>query len=265
MRKLLLAGALLAVMGPVALVRAGEAIRPEKTIVLFDGKDLGAFYSYLEHSKYKDPKKVFSVQDGLLRISGEEWGGIATREAYRDYHLVVEWKWGEENHAPRANKARDSGILIHGRGPDGAAGNKWLESIEYQVIEGGTGDFILVAGEHRPSMTVECREEADGALYWKEGGKPVRRDSGRFNWYGRDPNWKDVKGFRGKNDVTKPAGEWNVSEVICDGDTITAMVNGVVVNKGTEVAHPEGKIQIQSESAEIFIRRVELRPLAGSR
>jgi 3-keto-disaccharide hydrolase len=243
----------------------GESIKPSKTIVLFDGENLDAFYTYLEDSKFDDPKKVFSIRDGLLRISGEEWGGIATRDAYRDYHLVVEWKWGGPNLAPRDKATRDSGILVHGIGPDGAAGRKWLESIEYQIIEGGTGDFILVGGQGRPSLTVECREEPDGALYWRQGGKPVRRDQGRFNWFGRDPEWKDVLGFRGSQDVEKPVGEWNVSEVICDGDSITAVLNGVVVNKGTASSHRAGKIQIQSESAEILIRRVELRPAAESR
>ena len=39
-------------------------------------------------------------------------------------------------------------------------------------------------------------------------------------WYGRDPAWKDVKGFRGKADVEKPVGEWNTIECLCDGGKI---------------------------------------------
>ncbi len=245
----------------VAAAQPGAPIRPEKTIVLFDGTSLDAFYTYLEHSKYEDPKGVFTIRDGLLRISGEEWGGITTKKAYRDYRLVVEWKWGGKTYPPREDRARDSGILVHGVGPDGAASNKWLESIEYQIIEGGTGDFILVAGEGRPSLTVEVREGPHGQLYWQEGGRRVRRDRGRFNWFGRDPEWKDVLGFRGRQDVERPAGEWNVSEVVCDGGTITAIVNGVVVNQGFDAEPSAGKIQIQSEGAEILIRRIELRPV----
>ncbi len=239
-------------------------VRPTETIVLFNGKNLDGFYTYLETNKYKDPKHVFTVKDGVLRISGEEWGGLTTRKAYRDYHLVVEWKWGGLTWAPREDSARDSGILVHGTGPDGAASRKWLESIEYQVIEGGVGDFILVAGRERPLLTVETREGPHGQLYWHKGGPPQTRDRGRFNWYGRDPEWKDVHGFRGRGDVAKPAGEWNRSEVICDGDTITAMVNGTVVNRGTACSLTQGKIQLQSEGAEILIRKVELLPLGSS-
>jgi hypothetical protein len=84
---------------------------------------------------------------------------------------------------------------------------------------------------------------------------------GRLNWFGRDPAWKDVLGFRGRRDVEKPAGEWNRQEVVADGDSITSILNGVVVAKATASSHAAGKIQIQSEGAEIFVRSVELQPL----
>ena len=70
-----------------------DPITPRQKIQLFNGKDLTGWYTWTRDSKYEDPKKVFSVVIGLLRISGEEWGGVATKNMYRDYHLVVEWKW----------------------------------------------------------------------------------------------------------------------------------------------------------------------------
>ena len=238
-----------------------DVITPREKTALFNGKDLTGWYTWTRDSKYEDPKKVFSVVNGLLRISGEEWGGLATRNMYRDYHLVVEWKWGGPTLGERKTKARDSGILVHGVGEDGAYHNTWLESIESQIIEGGCGDFILVGGRNKPSLTAEVREGPNNQLYWQEGGKRITRDSGRFNWYGRDPEWKDEIGFRGKQDLEKPTGEWNRSEVICDRDTIRNIVNGKVVNYGTNSSHTFGKIQIQSEGAEIWIRRAELRPV----
>lgn len=247
----------------------GDAIAPGgKTIVLFNGRDLTNFYTYLETSKYEDPKQVFTVRNGVLRISGEEWGGITTRQAYRDYHLVAEWKWGGKVFEPRAQRARDSGILLHGVGQDGAAAKKWLESIECQIIEGGCGDIILVGGAGKPSLTVETRLGPDKQLYWQKGGQPETRDRGRFNWFGRDVGWKDVLGFRGAKELEKPTGQWNRSEVICDGDSITTIVNGVVAVEGTRASPTQGKIQIQSEGAEILFRKIELRPLkrrAGAR
>ena len=69
------------------------------------------------------------------------------------------------------------------------------------------------------------------------------------------PGWKRAQ------DVEKPTGQWNRQEVICDGDTITYIVNGKVVNYGYNSSHTGGKIQLQSEGAEIFFRRVEMRPI----
>jgi neutral ceramidase len=238
-----------------------QAITPRESVSLFNGRDLDGWYTWLKDNRYHDPQQVFSVKDGMIRISGEEWGGIATRKMYRDYHLIVEWKWGGPTHGIRNGKARDSGILVHGQGEDGAASGTWLESVESQVIEGGTGDFIMVGGRRQPSLTAQVRQGAKGELYWDEGGQPVTRDKGRFDWYGRDPDWKDQEGFRGKQDVEMPTGEWNRSEVICNGDTIKNILNGKVVNYGTKSSHTFGKIQLQSEGAEIWIRRVDLLPL----
>ncbi|MBX6313020.1 MAG: DUF1080 domain-containing protein [Isosphaeraceae bacterium] len=236
-------------------------IKSGEPIFRFNGKNLDGFYTYLRDSKYDDPKKVFTVQDGMIRVSGEEFGGFITKETFKDYHLIVEWKWGDETFPPRKDRARDSGILLHCVGPDGAAGGNWMQSVECQVIEGGCGDFIMVAGQGRTSLTCEVRVGPDKQLYYQKGGMAVTRDRGRFNWWGRDPAWKDVLGFRGRNDVEKPAGEWNRMEVLCDGDTITNIVNGYVVNVGTKSSLTEGKILFQSEGAEIFFRKIEVRPL----
>jgi hypothetical protein len=242
-----------------------QVITPRRTIRLFNGKNLDNFYTYLKPTRYEDPKKVFTVRDGVIHISGEELGAVITKEAYRDYHLVVEWKWGGKAWPPRENRARDSGILVHSVGEDGAYGGIWMESIECQIIEGGCGDIILVNGKNKPSLTVETRVGANKELYWHKGGTPVRKDSGRFDWYGRDEAWQDKLGFRGRQEVEKPLGQWNRSEVICDGDSITNLVNGVVVMHGTKASHTAGKIQIQSEYAEILVRKAELRPLRHRR
>ncbi len=236
-------------------------IKTSEPVFEFNGKDLTGFYTYLRESKYEDPKGVFSVVDGNIRVTGEEFGGFITKKSYRDYHLIVEWKWSGPTYAPREDRTRDSGILLHCVGEDGAAGGNWMESQECQIIEGGCGDFIIVGGENRPSLTCEVREGPGGQLYWHPGGEKVTKNSGRFNWWGRDPEWKDVKGFTDKWNVEKPVGEWNRMEVICDGDSITNIVNGYVVNHGTDSSHTEGKILFQSEGAEILFRKIEVRPL----
>ena len=246
--------ALLLVKSPVAADAVTEPIK------LFNGKDLTNFYTFLvKHGKNNDPEKVFTVQNGIIRISGKVFGGLVTEKEYENYHLVVEFKWGKETWPPRKDRAMDSGILLHCVGEDGAAGGVWMESIECQMIEGGTGDFILVKGKNQPTLRVRT-DKRDG-YYYNPKAKSKNFNSGRINWYARDPDWKDEQGFRGKEDVENPPGEWNRLECICDSGNITNTLNGKIVNKGTNASHAKGKILFQSEGAEVFFRRIELLPL----
>jgi hypothetical protein len=111
------------------------------------------------------------------------------------------------------------------------------------------------------SLTCETVKDRDGENVWKKGAPRTTFKRGRINWYGRDPDWKDVLGFRGKEDVEKPVGEWNRLEAICEGGHITNIVNGVVVNEGFDAFPSAGKILIQTEKAELFVRKWDLWPL----
>jgi hypothetical protein len=243
-----------------------EPIRPRNVIQLFNGKDLSNFHVWLSDTKGEDPKGIFAVHDGLLHISGDGLGYLSTNDEYRDYHLVAEFKWGEKTWGNREDKARDSGILVHAVGPDGNAG-AWMASIEYQVIEGGVGDFIIIPGKYADGSTVpmslacEVAKDRDGENVWKKGGERQTFGRGRINWYGRDVDWKDALGFRGKDDVESPPGEWTKCEVICDGGHIQAYVNGKLVNEGFEAFPSAGRILIQTELAELYFRKFELHPL----
>ena len=210
-----------------------------KPVKLFNGKDLKGFDTFLrENGLNKDPNKVFQVRDRAVHVSGTEYGYFITQQEYENYYLRVEFKWGEATHAPRKDKARDSGILYHVVGPNMV----WPKSIEFQMIEGGTGDVILVGG----------------ATLTRQG---QTRDKGRFDRLGKGP-WKDEAGYRDPaGEVEKPRGEWNVLELLADGATVKYWVNGKLVNEGTGAAPTRGKILFQSEGAELFFRNLELRPL----
>jgi hypothetical protein len=268
---------LLACTAGVATQPAGEvAIRPDRTIRLFDGKGLESFDTWLVDDHRTDPLRVFSVVDQIdgapaIRISGERWGGIATRQSFRDYRLIVEFRWGPLTWGQRCNAARDSGVLVHAQGVPGNTGadgnGPWMRSIEAQIIEGGVGDFILVAGfDERgrrvlPRLTARVGTDRDGETVFDPKGTEKTLESGRINWFGRDPDWRDALGFRGREDVESPYGEWTRLEVIADADRLTNIVNGKVVNEGDKASWTEGRIMIQSEGAEIYIRRIDLEPL----
>lgn len=233
-------------------------------IHLFNGKDLNSWYTFLKgKGKNIDPNKVFTLQNGLIRISGEEFGCITTNNEYTNYKLEIEFKWGELTYAPRVGNARDSGVLLHSTGEDGGSSGTWMHSIECQLIEGGTGD-LLVVGDGTASFSLTCpvaAEKQGDSYVFNQNGTLKTINEGRINWFGRDPEWKDVKGFRGVKDVEKPIGEWNKLLIIARGTEITIYLNGTLVNQAIDVQPQKGRIQFQSEGAEIFLKRVDLIPI----
>jgi hypothetical protein len=247
-----------------------EAISPKDGVIkLFDGKTLGDSYTWLKDTKREDPRKVFTVSDGMIHISGDGYGSITTNKRYRDYHMVVEYKFGERTWHGREKNARDSGVLVHSNGIDGGYEGCWMPSVEVQIIEGGVGDFIAVGGPDESgnrvpvSLTCNVGPELDRTkqAIWKADGKRQTFKRGRIDWYGRDLDWKDEKGFRGKDDKESPHGQWTRIDVFSDGGHIETFVNGTKVNEAFEVTPRSGRIQLQSELAEVFYRRWELWPL----
>ena len=55
-------------------------------------------------------------------------------------------------------------------------------------------------------------------------------------------------------------GEWNICEVIVMSDKYAIhKLNGVIVNMATDLSVGEGVIGLQSETAEIFYRNIEIK------
>lgn len=213
------------------------------------------------------PQEIWKVEDGVLHVSGRGYGYVATKQSYRDYRLILDFKWGEKTWGKREKAARDNGILLHAYGPHGAFGGTWMASIEAQLIEGGTGDVLVLSTklddgtQLQTSLTSEFILDRDKEKIWKKGAPRQKVTEGRINWEKRDEDWTDTKDFRGSADVEKPVGDWNTLEVIAKGDTLQYFLNGVLVNEGFEASPSEGKVLLQTEGAEMFVRRYELLPL----
>ncbi len=214
-------------------------------VVLFDGRDLGAFDTFVRgHRLNEDPDRVFRVEDGTIHVSGTEYGYVITKRSFREYRLRAEFRGGEGTFGNRAGKARDSGILYHVQGMD----KIWPRSVELQIQEGATGDFWMTDG---------------GAITGRDGTR-VTGPPGRalpIPRFGKGA-WRDVAGYRDPNgEVERPRGEWNEVELVVRGDTVRHYVNGKLVNEGTAPFPRDGKILFQSEGAEIWFRNIRLYPL----
>ena len=254
---------------------ASDALTPSRTMRLFDGRSLDEFQTWLVDHHEDDPEGVFSIAqvDGsaAIRITGTVWGGVITKRAFRNYRLVAEFRWGGPTHGERAARARDSGILLHAQGRPGNTASDfngpWLQSIEFQIIEGGVGDLILVSGfdedgtRVRPSVSAPTRKDRDGEDVYDPFGIVRTFGSGRVNWSGKSEDWTDRVGFRGATDVETHGTGWTRIEAVADGTSLTYYVNGTLVNAAADASFDEGRIMIQSEGAEIFVRRFELQPI----
>jgi hypothetical protein len=224
---------------------ANRSIPPhDKPVVLFNGGNLENFDTFLKTSGLNsDPDHVFRVETGMIHVSGKEFGYIITKKEFSNYYLRAEFKWGEATYAPRKGQARDSGILYHVQGPQ----KVWPTSIEFQILEGGTGDFWMTDGG---AIT------ANGVRATGPEGKAVKVDRLR-----KGP-WKDVTGYRDPvGEVEEPHGKWNLLELVAQGDHVRQFVNRKLVNEGSEAFPSSGKILFQSEGAEIYFRKITLFPL----
>ena len=110
-------------------------------------------------------------------------------QEFANYHLIAEWKWGGKTWSPRVPEcSRFGNLAALCRTRRRGDGGHWMESLECQIIEGGCGDFIMVGRPSRAQPDLRGSPGPDGQPYFEKGGKAVTRDTGRFNWWGRDPS-----------------------------------------------------------------------------
>ncbi len=242
---------------------------------LFNGTDLTGWETYLGPrfdtlrnewdsvpvGLNADPDGVFSVveRDGekVIRISGEAFGGMNTLEEFENYHLQLQFRWGQAQWAPRKQGKKDSGLMYHAVGAQGADGGFWMRSQEFQIEEGDCGDFWACAGA---VFDVPARLQADSTYVYDS-------TADRITFSTVSPAGRNcIKA----SDAEKPVGEWNTLDLYCLGGTAVHVVNGKVVmvlynsrqiDGDKETPLTKGKIQIESEGAEVFYRNIQLKSI----
>ncbi|MEO8075582.1 MAG: DUF1080 domain-containing protein [Acidobacteriota bacterium] len=216
----------------------------------------------------RDPLNVFTIVkdvDGrpAIRISGEVFGELRTKRSLKDYHLKLQFKWGEKKWPPRdaAATARDSGLLYHVHAEPGAQNRTWARSVELQIQEHDVGDLYAIGSTI--AVRAKVRPNTRPALYDYD-------PAGEWTFFTQSQGspGRAIK----QPDNEKPTGEWNTVELIAFHDDAIHIVNGTVVMRlhaplriDTNVLAPvtSGPIILQSEGAEVFYRDVQFRPISS--
>lgn len=206
-----------------------------------------------------DPLGVFTMvkEDGedLLKINGQIYGGLTSKQEYGDYHLQLQFKWADKKWPPRLKAQRDNGLLYHCTGPHGVFWNVWMRCLEFQIQERDMGDFFALAGTNAYGLTAGPQENKQGTF--QNGGERM----------GIGNNFGNYRNTRSTNEELGH-GEWNTLELYTLGGRAIHVVNGKVVNAiddahlmvdGKPLPLVRGKIQLQSEAADGFFRRVRIR------
>ena len=253
-----------------------NAVAQKKWTVLYNGKDLSGWDTYIgpdldSNGKMltripvglnTDPRQVFTIveQNGekLIRISGESWGGISTLKEYDNFHLKLKFKWGNLSWGQKKNKKKDSGLLYYAVGQHGADYGAWMRSQEFQIEEGNSGDYWGVAGGIEDIRTIkrgtDYTYDPEGELITFSAGSAAGRHS--------------IK----RGDAEKASGEWNELELYSFNGTSVHVINGEVMmvllnsrqsDNGKETPLIKGKLQIQSEGAEVFYKDIKIRSISS--
>lgn len=252
---------------------------------LFDGKTFNGWSKYLGEphqsiqgvdipkdvdGKYNkvfginnDPLNVYTIvtEEGqpAIHVSGQVFGTLTFKEEFENYHIKLEFKWGNKKWEPRLNMVRDAGLLYHGLEQLASTERNWHPAQECQIQEGDIGDY-WPTGEVTIDIPAIKTDTSDWWYY--RPNAPLRTQI-----FSKKMSERRIITNLEKE---KPIGQWNTVEVICKGDSSIHIVNGKVVMRlynsrkfenGHQVPLKKGTIALQSEGAELFYRNIKIRPI----
>lgn len=201
----------------------------QKTKNLFNSTNLKGWYAFeAKTGKHNKASEVFKVENNMIRLYGKDAGYLMTKKSFKNFELTLEFKWNTDTLYARKNNKKNSGVmyLVNKKARD----TLWPKGVQFQVKEGGTGDFILLQG-----VTINVNGKKT------ESGRSVV--SKRFI------------------DAENSIGEWNSIVITCKDGFIEQKLNGTLVNSGTDVSVLNGRILLQYEGFPIDFRNIEIMSL----
>lgn len=228
---------------------------------LFNGRDLDGWSVYQQGVGTRDAYNAAVVEGGMLHFLGPRFNGpdqaafghIATLQPWHDYHLRLEFRWGERRFAPRGFQRRNSGLLYH-LGPE--RDRLFPDGVEFQIEEGDVGDAITINTKALAGPLL------GGTPLWptyfpglpRTYEEPISAGGIARQWFRHAGNYEKLDG-------------WNTLDLIAFGDQAAHLVNGrIALSLFSLIARNEtpltsGRIALEFEAAEILFRNVKIRPL----
>lgn len=215
-------------------VSAACKAAPE-TVSLFNGKDLTGWYPDVpDADDNPNIAPSFIVRDGMLVSKGRPLGHLLSKKSYKDYRLVVEYRF--------AGKPGNCGVLVHTDGKrTRALSGMFPASIEVQLQNKQAGDFWCI----HENISVPNMAE--------------RRKGPPENYGGKRGQSRHIRNLTDGSE--NPVGEWNTMQIECLGDKLRVWVNGDLVNDGFDATQSSGQIALQAEGSEVEFRKVDLTPI----
>jgi hypothetical protein len=218
-----------------AIVSAASAAEPRKKKAMKAGPEIdllekgldGWDFFVIEPDVERDA--VWSIEDGVLKTTGEPLGYLSTKEKFDHLRLSLEWRWAPDT------KPGNSGVLLR---IDGEPISFLPKCVEAQLMHERAGDI------------------------WGFYGFKLSGDPERFREIKGHEALGDFIGVGRTENHEKEPGEWNTYDIRLVGGRMMVRVNGEQVNAATDVEVVNGPIGLQSEGGEIHFRNLRVRRLS---
>ncbi|HOJ73017.1 MAG TPA: DUF1080 domain-containing protein [Phycisphaerae bacterium] len=214
-----------AALGFVLLVDGRAAEQAGQVKELFNGRNLDGWRYYLA-DHLTGMEDVWSVKDGVLVCKGEPMGYIYTKQAFKNFRVSLEYRWGGE-------KPGNSGVLMRLNGKP----MPLPRCLECQLQHGKAGDLY---GFH---------------------GMKLAGDEGRLRQVKGHELGGDLTGVARAAGAENEPGQWNKLEVVAQGGSLRVTMNGKLVNEAKDAEVVAGPIGLQSEGGEVHFRNIRVETL----
>ena len=223
---------------------------------LFNGKNWDGWNLKIRSGDAEMAKKVYAIDNGIIHVfkdfpdstelntgKNDTHGLFYTKKKYSKYVFRFEYKWGKKIFNNFNQFQYDAGCYYHVY--DDAI---WPQGIEYQVRYDHTKNKNHTGDYWASGTSFQWYASADGTfLLPKDGGKkqPIKK--------GEHLALANAT-YNSLND------KWNKCEIIVMADKYSIhKLNGKIVNMATDLSQSEGIIGLQSETAEIYYRNLEIK------